>query len=936
MKDDIIFSDRGRGLSSGVGVSRPSAVGIESDAYWDTNDQEGVSGEIAAGSEEVDLGGMLKGLLGGSGLETLGQNWDEDEDWDEEDDELPGEEDLGGMAETDVSDALDEDDEDAFLAQFDALDERSNDSSDEEPILDKLRRRNPAGAMDVDLPPPASRSTPAVNAVATGPAAVKAGKNSQQTAPRDLDAIFGPRPSQPQDVTPPSVVPDPAPVVAGAGLEEGKEEGDEIDVASKFGPAQYNSKAAEERRLLEAAADKLLASTENGGGDSEKEYSELLGRAGVGAKLNRRLGGNLQADPEPTDAQPEIGNEDVAVSDADYFLEAAMFGFNTLAEGGDAAVYDSLIDAIDGVDEDGAEAQDSQLGWPSPDGEDEGTSIDPWPSSLDSEPVSRADQAAVLDVTEAFRQGVSGGLKEDGSNMAQQDVFAAAFQAKALNDNPKKSDLFDRDPHLEQLALDAQTKKLSDSDAASAAPGSGLPGRKMPDTEKVRAMMNRVSMPGPQQPERAAPGRHAQAGVDPMQEAMLRAQERAKMTEPIPVAEDGSLSISNDDDDDEDDQMEADAASSLLTSPVPVDLMQSLGLLGNSPQKGLLSTMAGSSPGREADTLRAKEGADNAPSNMLPITGGTPAGAAGAVMTYNALVSVLQQRVDSKYESLLSTIDAQAQAARREMILAQLTPEAIALNCLTDVLEKKIEPMLDTQTRMGARLRDIELDWSYKERLWEVQERIKNDFKFRMLFVPGYVRGAWEQKKQSIRAGSVDVRAVTLQRRRRRAKAAQGEEATVGYAAQVDELDYDWGEAQENQEDEASRVKASTAWEDLKARARLQRSGAGADATVQQTQTSRASASQTASGGEGAGDEEDETWFSGSSVSEMLDEAVVSSGDQHGENAGAGLPLSERASLAEIRRFIREHQLTEKVKTSGTGRTRKVIYAELAALWIKQ
>ena len=84
MKDDIIFSDRGRGLSSGVGVSRPSAVGIESDAYWDTNDQEGVSGEIAAGSEEVDLGGMLKGLLGGSGLETLGQNWDEDEDWDEE------------------------------------------------------------------------------------------------------------------------------------------------------------------------------------------------------------------------------------------------------------------------------------------------------------------------------------------------------------------------------------------------------------------------------------------------------------------------------------------------------------------------------------------------------------------------------------------------------------------------------------------------------------------------------------------------------------------------------------------------------------------------------------------------------------------------------------------------------------------------------------
>ena len=77
--------------------------------------------------------------------------------------------------------------------------------------------------------------------------------------------------------------------------------------------------------------------------------------------------------------------------------------------------------------------------------------MDPWPSSLDSEPVSRAEQAAMLDVTKAFRQGVSGGLKEDGSNMAQQDVFAAAFQAKALNDITKKSDLFDRDPHRQSL-----------------------------------------------------------------------------------------------------------------------------------------------------------------------------------------------------------------------------------------------------------------------------------------------------------------------------------------------------------------------------------------------------------------------------------------------------------------------------------------------------
>jgi hypothetical protein len=50
-------------------------------------------------------------------------------------------------------------------------------------------------------------------------------------------------------------------------------------------------------------------------------------------------------------------------------------------------------------------------------------------------------------------------------------------------------------------------------------------------------------------------------------------------------------------------------------------------------------------------------------------------------------------QVDARLESLLAQIDKQALAARREMILTQLTPQAIALNCLTDLLENKVALM---------------------------------------------------------------------------------------------------------------------------------------------------------------------------------------------------------------------------------------------------
>jgi len=39
----------------------------------------------------------------------------------------------------------------------------------------------------------------------------------------------------------------------------------------------------------------------------------------------------------------------------------------------------------------------------------------------------------------------------------------------------------------------------------------------------------------------------------------------------------------------------------------------------------------------------------------------------------------------------------------------------------------------------------------------------KDDFKFRMLFVPSYVREKWREKKEAIRAASLDVRAVATQ-----------------------------------------------------------------------------------------------------------------------------------------------------------------------------
>jgi len=46
----------------------------------------------------------------------------------------------------------------------------------------------------------------------------------------------------------------------------------------------------------------------------------------------------------------------------------------------------------------------------------------------------------------------------------------------------------------------------------------------------------------------------------------------------------------------------------------------------------------------------------------------TQAGSAGSVMTYNALVGVLQRHVDSRLESLMGVIDAQVCVCERESV----------------------------------------------------------------------------------------------------------------------------------------------------------------------------------------------------------------------------------------------------------------------------
>ena len=258
MANDVIFSER-----SG---SKPSFA-TEPESYWDDEQEGGAQAgrEPQAGAESEDgLGGVLKGLLGGSGLETLGQNWDEDEEWDDEEDEDLVEDGQGVLREPQ---GLDEDDDDAFLSQFDLEeevavgreqgrqaslfgggDESSRSESSEESILEKLRRRNPDSASALDLASPAEDSP------------------EQGAGPkRDLDAIFGARPAQAP--SPAAAAPLAKETVPAAKEKEEEEEEEQEDERPGFGPLEYNSKAAEEGRILETAADKLLAGLAN---DSEE------------------------------------------------------------------------------------------------------------------------------------------------------------------------------------------------------------------------------------------------------------------------------------------------------------------------------------------------------------------------------------------------------------------------------------------------------------------------------------------------------------------------------------------------------------------------------------------------------------------------------------------------------------------------------------------
>ena len=94
--------------------------------------------------------------------------------------------------------------------------------------------------------------------------------------------------------------------------------------------------------------------------------------------------------------------------------------------------------------------------------------------------------------------------------------------------------------------------------------------------------------------------------------------------------------------------------------------------------------------------------------------------------------------------------------------------------------------------------------------------------------------------------------------------------------------------------------------------------------------------------GDAVGGEEGEAWYSGSSVSDLIEESLSEDGSARDGGGGGGgvagrkreLPITEESSLADIRKFVRDYQMTHKVKTSGPGRTKAAIFKDVAAVWL--
>ena len=131
-------------------------------------------------------------------------------------------------------------------------------------------------------------------------------------------------------------------------------------------------------------------------------------------------------------------------------------------------------------------------------------------------------------------------------------------------------------------------------------------------------------------------------------------------------------------------------------------------------------------------------------------------------VTYKDLVDVLRRHVDVELESLMADVDAQAMAAREDMLLAQLTPEAVALATLDDVLENRVSPSQDTEARLGPRVRDLNLRSDLQERLWAVNARLERDARFRMRFLPEQAKRQWEERKRSVRQSALEVAATAV------------------------------------------------------------------------------------------------------------------------------------------------------------------------------
>jgi hypothetical protein len=281
-------------------------------------------------------------------------------------------------------------------------------------------------------------------------------------------------------------------------------------------------------------------------------------------------------------------------------------------------------------------------------------------------------------------------------------------------------------------------------------------------------------------------------------------------------------------------------------------------------------------------------------------------------MTYNALLQLLQGRIDMRLNGLMTKIDEQAMAARKDMILSQLTPEQITLNALLDVFENRSRPMQDVHARMGPRMKEVRLHHGLSRNWWKVHERVRSDHRFRMSFVPSSVKKSWDSRKEVIRTGALDVDSYLLNAE---------------------------GSGEEEVDEEEIKRKAAESWAKLKAESRKQ-SGKGVTPSARASMPKKGVAKRQASAAAAAVSKSSVSGRSSPSVPSMSTtrrQSVTVSrrpGSQSASSASAavqpdvdqdqspsalsGLPVDDSTSLAGLREFIKKDKLD--IKTGGKSK----------------